>query len=412
MSRISGMLQEFSSVCVEYRALGHIGEFIRGQGLQKADLRDEGVPAVHYGQLHTSYGVWATETKSFTDRSIAAKLRHAKPGDLLIATTSEDDDAVGKATAWLGDSDVVLSGDAYIFRHGLDPKYVSYFFQSASFQKQKRRFISGTKVRRISGDSLSKILIPTPPIDVQREIARVLDQFSRLETELAAELKAELKARRHQYEHYRARMLAEAAHAGEKVALGEIGRIVTGRTPKSSDAAAWGTEVDFITPSDIANGMKMVSAPGRRLSAAGVASMAKAVVPEQSLLVTCIGADMGKTVINEHECVTNQQINSIIPTRDIVVDYFYHLLTSMRDGLRTQGERSGGTMPLINKTDFSKIEVPVPSVAVQEAVASKLNDLSALINEVGIGLSGELKARRKQYEHYRDLLLTPKEAVA
>src|SRR3989337_2249617 len=65
---------------------------------------------------------------------LANRLRHARTGDLVIATTSEDDEAVGKAVAWLGTDNVAVSSDAYIYRHSLDPKYVAYFFQSEQFQ--------------------------------------------------------------------------------------------------------------------------------------------------------------------------------------------------------------------------------------------------------------------------------------
>ena len=142
--------------------MGEVGEFIRGNGLQKSDLRDEGAPAIHYGQVHTHYGTWAIETKSFVSEALASKLRKANPGDLVIATTSEDDEAVGKSVAWVGNGAAAVGGDAYIYRHTLDPKYVAYFFQTDDFQGQKKRSITGTKVRRVSGDSLSKILIPVP----------------------------------------------------------------------------------------------------------------------------------------------------------------------------------------------------------------------------------------------------------
>jgi type I restriction enzyme S subunit len=188
VSRIFDLIQELCPEGVEHKTLGQVGSFIRGNGLQKADLRDKGVPAVHYGQIHTLYGVYTTTTTSFTDHAIAAKLRYARPGDLLIATTSEDDDAVAKATAWLGDTKVVISGDAYIYSHELDPKYMAYFFQSSTFQGQKRRFISGTKVRRISSASLERVRVPVPPIEVQREIVGILDKFTQLEAELGTEL--------------------------------------------------------------------------------------------------------------------------------------------------------------------------------------------------------------------------------
>lgn len=207
MSRIDELVARLAPSGVPHLPLGDVGQFVRGNGLQKSDLREQGVPAIHYGQLHTYYKVWAVETKSFVDPTLAVRLRRASPGDLVIATTSEDDAAVGKATAWVGDSDVAVSGDAYIFHHSLDPKYVAYYFQTDAFQSQKTRFISGTKVRRISGDSLSKITIPVPPVEVQEEIVRILDHFAQLEAELEAQLEAEFDARRRQYAFHRDHLL-------------------------------------------------------------------------------------------------------------------------------------------------------------------------------------------------------------
>ena len=199
MSRIDKLIADLCPNGIEFKPLGDMGSFTRGNGLQKTDLLREGTPAIHYGQVHTLYGTWTTQTKSFVSPELASKLRRAKQGDLVIATTSEDDDAVAKATAWLGRDEAAVSGDAYIYRHCLDPKYVAYFFQSGSFQEQKKRHITGAKVRRISGEALGKIRIPVPPLEVQREIARVLDKFTQLE--------AELEARRKQYEYYRDRLL-------------------------------------------------------------------------------------------------------------------------------------------------------------------------------------------------------------
>lgn len=192
---------------VEFRTLGEIGEFLRGSGIQKGDLTAEGLGAIHYGEIHTYYGSWAVQTKSFIPTAMAVRARKARTGDLVIATTSEDDEAVGKAVAWLGPTEVAVSTDAFIFRHTLDPKFVSYFFQSDQFHRQKQRHITGAKVRRISGASLSKIRIPVPPVEVQRETARVLDKFDALVNDISIGLPAEIAARRKQYEYYRNRLL-------------------------------------------------------------------------------------------------------------------------------------------------------------------------------------------------------------
>lgn len=187
--------------------MGEIGKFIHGIGIQKSDFSETGVGCIHYGQIHTHFGVWANETRSFVNPELAARLRKARKGDLVIATTSEDDEAVGKAVAWIGDKDVAVSTDAYIFRHSLNPKYVSYYFQTEHFQKQKKPHITGTKVRRISGERLARIRIPVPSTEEQARIVAILDRFDTLVNDLSDGLPAEINARRRQYEHYRDRLL-------------------------------------------------------------------------------------------------------------------------------------------------------------------------------------------------------------
>lgn len=106
-----------------------------------------------------------------------------------------------------------VSTDAYIFHHTIDPKYVAYFFQTESFPSQKKPHITGTKVRRISGERLAKIQIHVPRIEEQERIVAILDNFDALVNDLSSGLPAEIPARRQQYEHYRDRLLtfAEAA---------------------------------------------------------------------------------------------------------------------------------------------------------------------------------------------------------
>ena len=408
MSPIDDLLAQHCPDGVRVRTLGDFAELVRGNGMPKVDLADSGVGAIHYGQIYTRYGVWATDTFSFVTPDTALKLAKVDPGDIVITNTSENIADVGKAVAWLGAEQIVTGGHATVIKHNQDPKYLSYWFQSESFFAQKRALATGTKVIDVSAKQLLKVRIPVPPLEVQREIVRVLDQF----TELEEELEAELEARRCQFEHYRGLLLAEASDGATRVQLGALGRVVTGRTPRSSEPLAWGGDLDFVTPSDIKNGMRLIAGTDRRLSEVGAAAMAKVRIPAQSLLVTCIGADMGKTVINANDCVPNQQINAIIPEVSFNLGYMFHVLTEMRQRLRVQGEQGGGTMPLINKSAFSKIEVPLPEIAVQKAVSDRLDKFDALINDLSIGLPAELSARRKQYEHYRDQLLTFEEAAS
>lgn len=187
--------------------MGEIGSFIRGAGIQKKDLGFEGVPAIHYGQIFTHYGIFAEDTKSYIERAKFPKARKANFGDLVIATTSENDEDLCKAVAWLGNEPSAISSDALIFSHTANPKYIAYFFASDTFQSQKTKYITGTKVRRISKDSLAKISIPLPSQEEQQRIVDILDRFDALVNDISSGLPAEIAARRKQYEYYRDQLL-------------------------------------------------------------------------------------------------------------------------------------------------------------------------------------------------------------
>ncbi len=200
-------LFNFDKNHIKYLPMGEVGTFIRGNGLQKKDFVESGVGCIHYGQIHTYYRTYTDKPKSFVSSELAKRLRKAKKGDLIIATTSENDEGVCKAVAWLGNDDIAISGDACIFQHSLHPKYVSYCFMTEQFQKQKTPYIIGTKVRRVSGNNMSKIKIPVPPLPEQERIVAILDRFDALVNDISIGLPAEIKTRRQQYEHYRNKLL-------------------------------------------------------------------------------------------------------------------------------------------------------------------------------------------------------------
>lgn len=204
MSHIDDLIKKHCPNGVPHTALGELGSITRGKRFVKADIVASGTPCIHYGELYTKYGTWATEAFSFLAPEHASRLRSAQHSDVIIVSAGETIEDIGKAVAWLGKEDVVIHDACYAFRSKLDPKYVAYFFQTADFHGQVRRYISSSKISAISPDNLGKVRIPSPPIEVQREIVNILDTFSELE----AELEAELRARRLQFKHYRDRLLA------------------------------------------------------------------------------------------------------------------------------------------------------------------------------------------------------------
>jgi len=197
--------KSLAKVGFEWKILGGedgVGSFIRGNGMQKKDFVKEGFPAIHYGQIYTKYGLEVNETFTFVLEELASKLKKARTGDLIIATTSENDEDVCKALAWSGD-EVAISGDMMLFRHGENVKFLAYYFQTEAFQYQKRKYITGTKVRRVSSDSLSKISVPLPSLPEQARIVEILDKFDTLNNSISEGLSKEIDLRQKQYEYYR-----------------------------------------------------------------------------------------------------------------------------------------------------------------------------------------------------------------
>ena len=188
---------------VEMKAMGEIGSFIRGSGIQKSDFVEKGFPCIHYGQVHTKYGLSATSTISFINESLFKKCKKAVKGDIVIATTSEDAEGVAKPVAWLGNEEVAISGDAYIFHHNQNGKFIAHLFVSHRFMLFKVKYATGTKVVRISGDSMAKFIVPLPSLSEQQHIVSILDTFEAS----IANLEQQLSLRQKQYEYYRNMLL-------------------------------------------------------------------------------------------------------------------------------------------------------------------------------------------------------------
>ena len=192
---------------VKFMQLGEIGTFIKGNGLQKKDFTDSGVGCIHYGQIYTYYGTYTQQTKSFVSEELAKKLKKAQKGDLIIATTSENVEDVGKAVAWLGNESICIGGHSTVFHHNQNPKYMAYLFQTEIFFKQKQKVAKGVKVIDISDKAMSKFKFGFPSIEEQERIVSILDEFNKLTNEISDSLQAEITARKKQYEYYRNKLL-------------------------------------------------------------------------------------------------------------------------------------------------------------------------------------------------------------
>lgn len=161
--------------------------------------------------------------------------------------------------------------------------------------------------------------------------------------------------------------------------LGDLGTVITGKTPSAHNPEDWGDNMLFITPSDYRNYRKYATNSERKLSKVGMDRLEKKILPANSILVTCIGSDMGKVVINGEQCVTNQQINAIVPNTSVNNDFLYYRLISIYDTLRMYGG-DGTAVPIVNKNDFENIKIEIPQLDEQKRIASILTSLDDKID--------------------------------
>jgi type I restriction enzyme S subunit len=200
-------LLNFEGKEVEWKTMGEVGQFVRGRRFVKDDIIAEGIPCNHYGEMYTHYKIWAKKAKSFLDPALAAKLRVAHPGDVIIVSAGETIEDIGNGVAWLGDSDIVIHDACFTYSHSLNPIYVSYYLQTNLFRSQIKKYISSGKISSINAPGLSKARIPIPSLAEQERIVGILDKFDSLVNDISVGLPAEIQARRKQYEYYRGKLL-------------------------------------------------------------------------------------------------------------------------------------------------------------------------------------------------------------
>lgn len=185
------------------KSLDDIGTFTRGRRFVRTDIVSKGVPCIHYGDMYTYYGVWADKTPTHLTKEKAEKLRFAQKGDVVIVGAGENDIDIGVGVAWLGDEAVVVHDACYIFKHNMNPKYLSYFMRSMNYHLQIRMGVVDGKICSISVKELGRTLISVPSLEEQSRIVSILDTFEAS----VANLEAQLKEREKQYEYYRNKLL-------------------------------------------------------------------------------------------------------------------------------------------------------------------------------------------------------------
>ena len=378
MSKLDELLAELCPDGVEYKKLGDVATISRGGNFQKKDFVEKGVPCIHYGQIYTKYGLFADNTFTFITAEKAKKQKMAVKNDVIMAVTSENIDDVCKCMAWLGDEDVAISGHTAIIHHTLNSKYLVYYLHSAHFYAQKRKLAHGTKVIEVTPDKLNDVVLPVPPLEVQREIVRVLDSFTLLT--------AELTARKKQYDFYRDKLLTFESDIPLRT-LGEVCDLKAGKAIKASEISDVETNQATI-PCYGANGLRGYVEKSNDEGD-------KSIIGRQGALCGNVCYATGKYYATEHAVVVTDR--GYFNNR-----YLYHALTHAN----LNQYKTAGAQPGLSVAKLNDVIIAVPDKKIQDKIANVLDNFESICTDLNIGLPAEIEARQKQYEFYRDSLLT------
>ena len=193
---------------VTWMKMSEIGTFIRGKRFVRTDIINDGIPCIHYGDIYTYYGLYATQSKGRLRNELASKMRYAQKNDVVIVAAGENKEDIGIGLAWIGDEPAAVHDACFIFRSDLYPQYVSHYLRSDYYHKQIVKYVSEGKICSISAKGLGNAIIPIPPYEEQVRIATLLNKFDTLVGNLTEGLPAEIAAVQEQYEYYRNKLLS------------------------------------------------------------------------------------------------------------------------------------------------------------------------------------------------------------
>jgi len=297
---------------------------------------------------------------------------------------------IGSIARWQGNDDILVSPDYVVFQclddphFGVEPRYIDQFRQSSTWNALVKEGGDGGVRVRIYYKDLACLPLALPP---RAEQQRIADCLSSLDELIAAQwrkveaLKAhkrgllqELFPRegestpRHRFPDFRDGL------EWEELTIGDIGEVITGSTPATSQREYYDGEYLFVSPGDISD-MRLIKTTKTTLTEEGFAQCRP--IKAWSVLFVCIGSTIGKVAQNIRECATNQQINSVVPSPLFSGDFVYYLLLKEVEKIKKLAGKQA--VPIINKTLFSSVKVFVPKLGEQNRIANCLSSLDTLI---------------------------------
>jgi type I restriction modification DNA specificity domain protein len=385
MSKLDELLRELCPHGVEYKKIGKIANYEQPSKyiVESTDYNDAfDVPVLTAGQ---------TFILGYTNESTGI-FRASKLNPVIIF-----DDFTG-AFKWVDFSFKVKSSAMKIITASNDVS-IRYLFHVMGFLHY-----SSNEHKRLWIGIYSEFEVPVPPLEIQREIVRILDNF----TNLTAELTAELTARKAQYSYYRDKLLTFESRI-QLLPLKDIAKFSYGYTDKAQEHG----DTRFLRITDIAEDGTMKPEGAKYILLNDESK--KYLVKKGDLLLARTGATYGKTLYvpdNSPAVYASFLIKIELDNSKISNRYYWHFSKSNQYWRQAEKLVSKGGQQQFNTNAVERVVVPVPPLDVQNRIVNVLDNFEKICSDLNIGLPAEIEARQKQYEYYRDKLLTFKEVAA
>ena len=387
MSKLDKLLRELCPDGVEYKRFDEVCTLnarIGWQRLTKAEYMSKGdyllITGTDFTETHEidySTCVYVTEERYKQDSKI-----QLKNGDILITK----DGTLGKVAQVKGlEMPATLNGGVFVVRckdGSLENRFILHYLLSNHFQSVVEQQKTGSTISHLTQTLFSRLMIPIPPLEIQREIVRILDNF----TKLTAELIAELIARKTQYDFYRDKLLT--FHSDTKIVqLADIADIGTGSS-NTNEAVEDGKYPFFVRSQE----------PLRKNDFE---------YDETAIITAGDGVGVGKVYhyIEGRYALHQRAYRIHINTPEVVPKYYFHYMKA-KFLPYIQKTMFQGSVASIRRPMLNAFPVPVPSLDVQNRIVKVLDNFEKICSDLNIGLPAEIEARQKQYEYYRDKLLT------
>ena len=401
------ILEEIQNCPVEWKELGEVSQFYSGlTGKTKSDFENGTAKYVTYKNIFNNIQVELNILENVqVDKN--EKQNSIEYGDVLITGSSESKEEVGMSSTvtFVPDEQIYLNSFSFGIRFNEDiellPEFTKYLFRSIRLRKQIEKTASGVTRYNISKVAFKKIKIPIPPLEIQEKIVQTLDKF----TDYVTELTSELTSRKKQYSYYRDKLLSfedEVYQVEWKTLLDVSKKVTSGGTPDRSNSLYYGGSIPWLRTQEV--DFREIYDTELSITEEGLANSSAKWIEKNAVIVAMYGATAAKVGIAKIPLTTNQACCNIEVDEDIAnYRYVYHWLTYNYEALKSMGQ---GSQSNINAGMIKTFKIPVPSLEIQSRIVQVLDNFDTVCHDLNIGLPKEVELRQKQYEYFREKLLT------